>query len=325
MPRVGGQKEYVSLIKGLVTEASPLTFPEGSTSGELNFVVNKEGLLRERRRGFDFVYETNSTFAGAGSTLENLFYWRGSGYVIAIITNNTPETYVRIHEMGNTFDDFADVKIADSVVSTQIAALTNYLVITLSNGQKPILLDYKEADNTISVNEVDLYLRDFELVDDGLSASQHPVGLTDNHKYNLYNSGWYVDKKDETTAGNPLDSVIDVYFTNFSEYPSNADSVAVGMITNASGELTFSPEYVRDAGLGNSLAPRGHFVYTINSFDRDVRNAAPTLDGSPSTTLTELSSIDNSGNPTYNPDDPTDPQDPPWFIYEPPSGGIIDF
>ena len=252
MPRVSGQKEYVSLVNGLVTEANPLTFPEGATSGELNFLVNKNGLLRERRKGFENVYESTSTFAGSGSSLENLFYWRGSGYVIAVLTNDTPETYVRFHQMGEAFTDFADIKIADAVVNTQIAELTNYLVITLSNNDKPILLEYDETAETIDVHEVNVHIRDFELVDDDLSASEHPVALTDNHRYNLYNSGWFVEKKDETTSGNPLDSVIDIYYNNFTEYPSNADNVSVGMITNASGDLTFDPEYVRDAGLGNS-------------------------------------------------------------------------
>ena len=34
MPRVSGSKDYVSLAQGLITEASPLSFPENATADE---------------------------------------------------------------------------------------------------------------------------------------------------------------------------------------------------------------------------------------------------------------------------------------------------
>jgi hypothetical protein len=302
--RAAGQKEYVNLAKGLITEVSPLSFPDGATSNELNFTINKEGLVRERRKGFSYIYPLN-TFQGNLSKLENLFYWRGSKYAIAILTNNIPETYLRVHAIDENFTALADVKIADAVVSTQIAELTNFLVITLSNNDNPILLEYLEASEDIVVNSVSLHVRDFELVNDGLTASETPQTLTDNHEYNLFNAGWFVEKKDEDQSGFPLTPTVTTYFNAFSKYPSNADSVSVGMVTNASGELTFDPEYVRDAGLGNSLSPRGHYVYPIDAFDRDSKIAlSRNNDGAPSTTLTVLGTISLSGTPSYNPDTP---------------------
>ena len=108
MARAVGQKDYINMAGGLITEASPLSFPEGFTSGELNFTINKENGLRERRKGFEHVYETLSDFAGTDSELENLHYWRGSGYVVAVVSNDTPETYLRLHRFGDDFTDFAD-------------------------------------------------------------------------------------------------------------------------------------------------------------------------------------------------------------------------
>ena len=301
--RAAGQKEYVNLAKGLLTEVSPLSFPDGATSNELNFTVNKDGLVRERRKGFSYIYPLN-TFAGATSKLENLFYWRGSKYAIAILTNAVPETYLRVHALDANFTAVADVKIADAVVSTQIAELTNFLVITLSNNDKPILLEYLEASDSILVNTVSLHVRDFELVNDSLTVSETPTSLTDNHKYNLYNAGWFVSKRDQDISGHPLTSTITSYFNAFSKYPSNADSVGVGMITNSNGDLTFDPVYVRDAGLGNSLTPRGHYVFPIDDYNRTLKIGAPSDDGAPSTTLTLLGTITLSGTPTYNPDAP---------------------
>lgn len=304
--RAAGQKEYVNLAKGLVTEVSPLSFPDGATADELNFTVNKDGLIRKRREGFEYIYP-QTTFAGADSVLENIFYWRGSGYIITVLTNSIPETYLRVHAVDATLTTVTDIKIADALVSTQIAELTNYLVLTLSNNAKPILLEYDAVAETIEVSGVGLYVRDFELVDDGLSAAERPTTLTDNHHYNLLNAGWYIDKKDEDTAGFPLDNTKDVFFAAFAEYPSNADSVGVGMITNGSGEFTFDPEYVRDAGLGNSLSPRGHYVFPIDEFNRTTTLATPTVDGSPSNTLTLLGTASLTGIPSYDPEDPTAP------------------
>jgi hypothetical protein len=300
--RAAGQKEYVNLAKGILTEISPLSFPDGATSNELNFTINKDGLIRERRKGFSYIYPLN-TFAGADSKLENLFYWRGSKYAVAIISNTVPETFLRVHAIDENFTAVADVKIADALVTTQIAELTNYLVITLSNNDKPILLEYLEETDSIVVNRVSLYVRDFELVNDGLSNSENIVTLSDNHKYNLYNAGWFVSKKDAKDS-NTFKNTVTAYDDFVGKYPSNAESVGVGMIVDSSGVLVFDAEYVRDAGLGNSLSPRGHYVFAIDSYDRTSKLASPNLDGAPSSTLTALSTISLSGTPSYDPDTP---------------------
>ena len=44
----GAEKLYKSFIQGLVTEASPLTFPENASIDEDNFVLNRDG-SRSRR------------------------------------------------------------------------------------------------------------------------------------------------------------------------------------------------------------------------------------------------------------------------------------
>lgn len=316
--RAAGQKEYVNLAKGLITEISPLSFPDGATSDELNMVVNKDGMIRERRNGFEFIYPLN-TFAGADSKLENLFYWRGSTYAIAILTNTVPETYIRIHAIDANFTALTDIKIADAAVSTQIAELTNYLVITLSNNAKPILLEYNETDETIAVNRVSLHVRDFELVADGLTNSENITTLSDNHKYNLYNAGWFISKKDAQDS-NTFKNTVTAYNDFLSKYPSNAESVGVGMIVDSSGILVFDAEYVRDAGLGNSLSPRGHYVFPIDNFNRGLKLTSPLLDGAPSTTITVVGTVDLSGTPSYNPNTgggatpPFDPfpQNPGW-------------
>ena len=53
MATVQIDNEYNNFIKGLVTEAGPLTFPEGASLAEENFELNRKG-YRQRRLGMDF-------------------------------------------------------------------------------------------------------------------------------------------------------------------------------------------------------------------------------------------------------------------------------
>lgn len=52
MPRAASEKQYIPFVKGLITEASALTFPEGATVDEDNFVINRDG-SRQRRLGLE--------------------------------------------------------------------------------------------------------------------------------------------------------------------------------------------------------------------------------------------------------------------------------
>ena len=53
MPRQTVPAEVNTFVKGLITEASPLTFPENASLDELNFILNKDG-SRQRRLGMEF-------------------------------------------------------------------------------------------------------------------------------------------------------------------------------------------------------------------------------------------------------------------------------
>lgn len=48
MARQQAQAEINNFVGGLVTEASPLTFPENASLDEKNFVLNRDGSRRRR-------------------------------------------------------------------------------------------------------------------------------------------------------------------------------------------------------------------------------------------------------------------------------------
>ena len=46
-------KDYNTFVRGIITEANALTYPENASIDEENFVLNKDG-SRQRRLGMDF-------------------------------------------------------------------------------------------------------------------------------------------------------------------------------------------------------------------------------------------------------------------------------
>lgn len=328
MPRVSGQKEYISLTRGLITEASPLAFPEGATGQEVNFTVDRDGLIRKRRQGFQNLVSP-FTVAGDSPRVENVFYWRGPSLVCVTTTDEgnidvDPSTTLHFHAVDDDFTKIVSIPVADAVVKTQLAETTNLLLITLDGGQSPVVCEYDSESEQISVNTVNIYIRDFELVEDGLGITERPSSLTDNHNYNLLNAGWYQRQRDANDA-NTSKSTVDAFFDEITDYPSNADIVSAGILVDSDGNTVFNANEVVASDLGNSVAPRGHYVYNIQDINREPKIFNPSLDGAPNTSVVPLGTADLSGTSTYNPDEPTDSDNPPGGGGVPPytgGGGI---
>lgn len=293
MPRVSGEKDYISLTQGLITEASPLAFPEGSTADEKNFLLDVDGMVRKRRKGFenlvsDFTYsnDPDDTYY-----VENFFYWEAPDVYLVVITGfgpTPPDTVIRIHRNDVSYSIAGTYVFGSGPSVTEIADNTN-LVNIVSAGEKPLLLEYDEAESDIKIYDVDLFVRDFELVDDGLRMSERPSTLSDEHNYNLLNAGWYAERR-LSSSGTKGDPIAD-FNTAIGEYPSNADIPFLGLKTDEDGNEEFDPETLDNISLGNTEAPRGHYVFNINSFDRNDKLTSPDDDGTESTTITLQSTI----------------------------------
>lgn len=72
--------EFNSLAGGLITEASPLTFPDSASIDEVNFELRSDG-TRRRRQGFELEtgftqYDLEQQYATGGPTVVSSFLWR---------------------------------------------------------------------------------------------------------------------------------------------------------------------------------------------------------------------------------------------------------
>lgn len=292
MPRAQGSKDYISLVQGLATEVNPLAAPEGSTSDEQNFLLDTNGGVRKRRRGFQNVRDDSDQVI-SGSTESKVietYYWIQEDLFVVVTGFNTPITYVRFHNNDSTLSFAGEFPIAGSFLQdVQVDEVRGNLILTGSSSaltMNPLLI--AKDGSTLNFYRIKLYIRDFELVDDGLRVSERPSTLSTEHNYNILNSGWYAQRKLEGgTTGDPIAA----FFTEGSDYPSNADIPVLGLKSDEDGFEVFSPETLRNTVVGSTEAPRGHYVYSIDNFSRTSRETSPSIDGTVSSTITLEGSI----------------------------------
>lgn len=206
MPRAQANKLYKTFIKGLITEAGPLTYPENASTDELNTVIKVKG-SRSRRLGIDFEPSSiTSTVTGlADGMFTSEFAWKGVGNSSSVnflvvqvgsalhfynldaapIAGAKKTFTVDLTTYKASFTDNAHV----AANPVQMAAGKGYLFVA-SPYIDPIVIEYDSTGDTISVLKITLQVRDFVGVDDSLANEEQPTTLTKEHMYNLRNQGW---------------------------------------------------------------------------------------------------------------------------------------
>jgi len=252
MTRVASEKQYNSFVKGLITEASPLTFPENAFLDGDNIVLNKDGSFA-RRLGIEYEpdYRLINPGLGVGYTL-GFYRWDFAG--------NDPHSYLGIiRARWNLY--FVDLlqaspsnHLKNNGAGLYIPGLNNgTLEVTRVNGgvvlvssdlASPVYLTYNPTTDTVTRSDISLKVRDFWGVVDGERVDVRPSTLSDTHKYNLMNQGW-----SETNM-------------NLVDYPSNADIWTLGKDTSDD----FSKATLLKNSTDTAPAPKGKYI--IDIYDR---------------------------------------------------------
>jgi hypothetical protein len=275
-------------MKGLATELSPLSTPEdyaGTTSDELNMAVDTEGMIRTRRRGFDAL----SLVCFTRGVIHDVKYWKSAGLYVAVSSStvSAPPGSVHVHvylmpETGRITTYTVQISATD-LSKPSISFLRSKAVV--STGARPILLT-KEPSGNYTLQFINLFIRDFRAYPDGLTVTERPETLSDEHHYNLLNSGWHQDRALLSTGlvANPITDFDNVR----SKFPSNSDVPYLGDITDSNGDLKFDPKAYDNVNVGSTEAPRGHYVYSIRNIDRQSKITDKDNDGAPLSTLTTV-------------------------------------
>lgn len=248
-------KQYFTFVKGLVTEAGPFTYPENASLDEENFVLNRDG-SRQRRLGMDFEEDYSLRAATVASDdAVAVFRW----YNVANDTDNQ-FAVVQTGQLLSVYDLNA-VSVSGNLVDTVdlSAYITGKTPLDAASGMgflfltegtsNPLYLTYNPTTGVVTVSTINIKIRDFFGVDDGLDVDETPASLSNEHTYNLQNQGW-------------TSTQWDAVFTSKAVYPSNAQQWILGKNTtdDFDAALLFKQDF------GTTPAPKGRFV--IDAFTR---------------------------------------------------------
>lgn len=281
MPKQVAPVEVNRFVGGLVTDASPLTFPDNASIAEDNFVLNIDG-SRNRRLGMDKEnnFSTISSSVSYSPTLmpsHTSYRWKNAG--------GDPDKSILAVQFGNEikFFDLDNETISSQVVHTEsfpsstLTTQYSYAVVdgllVVATGEKDVnIFEYDSAGPTITKTTDSILIRDFFGVDVEISGenlrqsnkvTKRPTTTTDGHLYNLRNQSWAEARKNANNES--LIDPISAFLTTASKYPSNADTVTQSLFADANdaddriGERFF-PADLRDNPIGSSHAPSGHYI-----------------------------------------------------------------
>lgn len=272
---VGNEKIYRSFTKGLITEASPLTFPENASIDEQNFVLNRNG-SRSRRLGLDYEGGYSLTSTGFSSAAiqtgkQSFHKWDmpGGDNTVAIgiirilnklwfidLLTNAPSSNLLNGGSAITLSGLGDAEI-------ETATINNKLIIVSEDLTYPVLLSYNSTTDTVSQTTITVEVRDIWGIDDGLLVNHRPTTLSNEHKYNLRNQGW--SPTIQTTTGA---DAINRTFTQLGQYPANSDTWVTGKITNPSSAdfEKFDADTMEKNSTSNYQVAKGSYI--IDAFNR---------------------------------------------------------
>ena len=271
--------EFNSFVKGFITEAGPLTFPENATIDEQNFVLNKDG-SRNRRLGMDYEEGYTERTLSVTPSLQGLvtqtYVWKNAGG-----DNRKEILVVQIGRELAFYDNSADtisdnliVKFTDVTTDFKAATFATVNGILVAATGEYQLTSFEYAASTITKSNFTLQVRDLFGVEDvqdgvnlrtGQGVSLRPSTLSSAHTYNLRNQSFGIPRRNETTA--TLDPILS-FFTKVGKYPSNADSIAYALYPDAQNSENrlverFFPKDLADNPPGNFAAANGSFIIDI--------------------------------------------------------------
>lgn len=273
------QVEINKFVGGLFTDASPLTYPDNTSSVDINMELNTDG---SRQRALGINYEDNHesinsfvTTSSVNDTAYNVYRWENVA--------GDPDKNIICVQFGNRvkfFDadsdaisrGYLDQKIFSSSpmdIKYSFTAVDGYLVVA-SGINLITIVTY--TDGVFSYSTSTIKVRDFWGVEDkvneydfteGQTVQKRPVSLTNRHLYNLRNQSFgiprYIDNNE--VLADPVKM-----WAN--KYPSNSDSVTAFLYadandTNDRNTKRFFAKDLEKNPLGNFRAPMGYFIIDL--------------------------------------------------------------
>ena len=201
MPQSLNQKAVNNFVRGLITEAAELTFPEGASVDELNCDLRRDGT---RRRRLAAVYEESnalSTFTVSDSELITTGSWvnvGGNSDLEFLVVQKGSHLYFynkgALPYSAQQESNFVNLASYEQSGSTgaetskcQFTSIKGNLVVS-SPQINTIAIEYNSG--TFSVTQVSFKVRDFEWQGNTSQYYSNDTTPSQNRKYDAQNTGW---------------------------------------------------------------------------------------------------------------------------------------
>jgi hypothetical protein len=272
MPQRISQKVVNTFVKGLITEAGELTFPEDASVDELNCLLQRDG---SRRRRLSVELETDSVDSSFDVATTFVFHtgvWKNvagqAGFDLLVVQNGSTlsfyDTATEPYSAGvkafsvnlSTFEQAGSDGAGTAYV--ELASINGDLVV-VSQAINPFYIRYTPSTDTIATTQITIRIRDFEWQGD---TNTYFTGLatgstTNARKYDTANAGW---------TGTKGSAALSTYLAAKSAYPP----LTLAWYAGKDSDGDFSVTEWDNIFSGSSLTGNGHFILDMFNKDRST-------------------------------------------------------
>ncbi|AJT60716.1 putative head closure protein [Citrobacter phage CVT22] len=275
-------QEVNSFSKGIITEASPLSFPDNASINENNLVIENDG-SRRRRFGMDyepqFVTRNTNQLITADLAFASFSWKAPGGYsdIELLVVQVGSQLFMfnsTMRPVSGSLVYSADLGIASNT-TVSFAASDGLLVVASTTATIRV---YDWDGTTVVPSTGRLLIRDLFGVSDVVSGNNllegsgvafRPATTTSAHTYNLRNQTFAVPRFNETDE--ILYDPIYYFQLKHGVYQSNSDNLVVYLYAdpNQTSDRNTRRYFAQDNfanPLGTFRAPVGYFI--IDALDR---------------------------------------------------------
>jgi len=269
------QKAVNNFVRGLITEAGELTFPEGASVDELNCDLRRDG---SRRRRLGVAYEDGnilSSFTLSDSELVTTGDWTNvagnaeleflvvqKGATLYFYNKSTLPYSGQVETNSVNLASYEQAGSAGAeTVKCQFASIKGTLVVS-SPAINTIFIEYDETGGTFTVNQISFKTRDFDFQGDTEDYFDETTTGTasDARIYDSLNSGW------ADTNNGRSGSSLTYYFATESQYPA----LTHPWFSGKTADDEFDVAGWKKIGAGTSLSGNGRYILDFFNKNRQA-------------------------------------------------------
>lgn len=251
MTKKAVKAEVNTFVRGLITEASPLNFPENASLAEENYELLKTG-VRQRRLGLDYemgYYGRVALFPG--ETLETsqikTFVWEDAGGIsdkdILVLQFNNRLHFFDLNVESISNSGFIQtITFPSAELGSRVASFTaiDGKLIVAGGGYDIIAVTYNAVLNLLGVQGYPLLVRDLWGVEfppsDQVEHYRPAQNAPHAHFYNLYNQSWGIPRRWEGAGVNQFTDPVAYFSSQKGVLPASEETVWTAMSVAAGTE-----------------------------------------------------------------------------------------